>query len=168
LDVDPGAIRQCKDRNPDARCLVVDAHDEKLPVADGSASLVICIEVLPVVHASWFPREARRVLIPGGRLVAVVWNRHSLRGLAADLSSRLRAGNPHPHYGTSYRNWRARLRREGFSIDSELGLCWFPFGRCSESALVPICTIAERRLGLSRLPLASPWVLATASRLPAE
>ena len=35
-------------------------------IADGVASLVVCIEVLAVVHSAWFPREARRVLAPRG------------------------------------------------------------------------------------------------------
>ena len=166
FDVDPDAIRQCRDRNPEADCLIVDADNERLPVADSSASLVVCIEVLAVVRSAWFLREARRVLVPGGRLVAVVWNRHSLRGLLADSSARIRAKGSHPHYRTPYPNWRAQLRREGFAIAAEQGLCWFPFGRSSESRLISLCVVAEHWLGLARLPSISPWVLVTASRLP--
>jgi SAM-dependent methyltransferase len=168
FDVDPDAVRAHRDRNPEADCLIVDPNNERLPVADGAASLVVCIEVLAVAHSAWFPGEARRVLAPGGRVVAVVWNRHSLRGLLADWSARVRTEGSHPHYCTSYRDWRARLRRAGFTIDAEQGLCWFPFGRSSESRLISTCVVAERWLGLARLPSMSPWVLVTACRLPEE
>nr|WP_239522309.1 class I SAM-dependent methyltransferase [Geodermatophilus sabuli] len=164
VDVDPEALATCAGRNPAAEPVLVDPHDETLAAADHSVAVVVCIEVLPVTHSDWFCREASRVLVPGGRLVTVAWNRSSLRGRAAGARRRLREGRQHEHYQTSYRPWRRRLVEAGFRIEAERGLCWFPFGRASDSRLVPFCVAVERRLGLCRLPALSPWVLVTAVR----
>jgi SAM-dependent methyltransferase len=163
-DVDHEAVRICAERNPEAECLVVGAGEQSLSADDQSVSLVICIEVMPVMTSEWFLPEVRRVLVPGGKLVAIAWNRASVRGQAANAVSRIRRGQPHPYYRPSYRAWRRQAAREGLRVESEVGLCWFPFGRRSDSRLVPAAVGLERRLGLSRLPALSPWVLVTAHR----
>ncbi|MCV2490659.1 class I SAM-dependent methyltransferase [Geodermatophilus sp. YIM 151500] len=163
-DVDPDAVRMCAERNPEADCLVVSAGSRLLSAGDASVSLVVCIEVLPVMTSEWFLPEVRRVLAPGGLLVAITWNRDSLRGQVSSALSRIRHGEPHPHYQMSYRAWRRQLVAAGMGIESEVGLCWLPFGRRSDSRLIPAAVGLERRLGLSRLPAVSPWVLVTARR----
>jgi SAM-dependent methyltransferase len=163
LDVDEDALARYAANNPEAACLLVGPDNEKLPAADGSVSLVICIEVVQVTHSDWFLAEVRRVLAPGGRLVTVAWNRWSLRGLASDVASRARNGEPHPFYRFSYRPWRRALWDHGFTLAAEQGLCWFPFGRASDSRLVPAGVAVERALRLGRLPSLSPWVLVTAT-----
>jgi SAM-dependent methyltransferase len=165
LDVDQEAVDVYAKRNPEAESVLVPRDNRTLPAADGSVSLVICIEVLAVAHSDWFLREARRVLAPGGRLVTVAWNGWSLRGLVTDVASRLRQGAPHDFYRTSYRSWRRSLRASGFEVQAEKGLCWFPFGRSSDSPLVPGAVALERWLRLGRLPSLSPWVVVTASRV---
>lgn len=163
-DVDPRAVRTCAERNPGAECLVVDAGSRLLSAADGTVSVVVCIEVLPVVTSQWFLPEVHRVLAPGGLLVTIAWNRDSLRGRVTSSLSRIRGGEPHPHYRMSYRAWRRQLVTAGLRVESEVGLCWLPFGRRSDSRLIPAAVELERRLGLSRLPAVSPWVLVTARR----
>ncbi len=163
-DVDPAALRICAERYPAADVLPVGPGDRRLPAADGSVSLLVCIEVVAVAHADWFPAEAARVLVPGGRLVTVAWNSTSLRGAAARVRSRLRDGEPHVHYRTPYRRWRTRLTAAGLQVTGERGLCWSPFARTSDSRLVPAAVALERALGLRRLPAFSPWVLVTAVR----
>lgn len=164
LDVDPEAVRTTAESNPGADCRLVGADDRRLPVDDGSVSLIVCIEVLPVSHADWFPEEAGRALVPGGRLVTVLWNRSSLRGQLADAASHVRHGAPHDWYQTPYRRLRTAIEAAGFDLEAEQGLCWGPFGRGSDSRLVPFFVRAERLLGLQSLPSLSPWVLATAVR----
>jgi SAM-dependent methyltransferase len=165
-DVDPDAVQSCAARNPAAQCVLVREDDRRLAADDRSVSLVLCIEVLPVVDSDWFLPEVRRVLVPRGRLVTIAWNGTSLRGKVANAVSRIRHGAPHPFYGTPYRVWRQRLEDAGMRIDTVRGLCWFPFGRASDSRMVPVAAALEQRLGLSRLTAFSPWVLVTASRLP--
>jgi SAM-dependent methyltransferase len=164
LDVDPDALAACADLNPGIDCRLVGPEDRQLPAEDASVSLVVCIEVREVAHSDWFLPEVRRVLRPGGQLVAVTWNRTSLRGQVADAVSRIRLSQPHAWYRTSYRSWRQQLRTAGLDVESERGLCWFPFTRTSDSRLVPVCVAIEERLGLSRLVTLSPWVLVTASK----
>ena len=164
LDVSDDTLSVYAERNPDAEALQVPMDNRTLPAADRAVSLVICIEVRAVAHSDWFLQEAHRVLAPGGRLVTVVWNRWSLRGLATDAASRLRRRGPHDFYRTSYRSWRNGLRVAGFHETAETGLCWFPFGRASDSRLVPVATAVERGLRLDRLPSLSPWVLVTATK----
>lgn len=165
LDVDPRAVAATAARNPGADCRLVRPDARELPSDDGSASLLVCIEVEPVVSAEWFPAEAGRVLVRGGRLVTVVWNRASLRGWATDTASRLRGRGPHPFYQHTYRTWRRRLLDSGFRLETERGLCWFPFGRASDSPLVPVGVAIERGLGLGSATSLSPWVVVTATRI---
>jgi SAM-dependent methyltransferase len=164
-DVDPHAVRTTAARNPHADCRLVAPEDTRLPVEDGTVSLIVCIEVLPVAHSDWFPAGAYRALVPGGRMVTVAWNNASLRGRATDVASRIRDRKPHPYYQASYRAWRRRVRESGFRIEAEQGLAWLPFTRGSNSRFVPWAVAAERRLGLSSLPQLSPWVLVTAARI---
>jgi SAM-dependent methyltransferase len=166
VDVDPRSVEACKARNPTSDCVLVDTDTRRLPAEDRSVSLVICIEVRAVSHSDWFLPEVRRVLVPGGRLVTVAWNRSSLRGRFTDAGSRIRSGTPHAFYQVTYRMWRRGLTAADLQTDAETGLCWFPFGRAADSRLIPPAVALERRLGLSRLPTLSPWVLVTASRPP--
>jgi ubiquinone/menaquinone biosynthesis C-methylase UbiE len=165
VDVDQEAVDTTAARNPTATCLLVNARASAWPVADRSVSLIACIEVLPVSHSDWFFEEARRVLTQGGQLVTVAWNKSSLRGQVGDAFSRIRDRTPHPYYQSSYRAWRRNLRTSGFRVEAEHGLCWFPFGRASDSRWIPISEAAERRLHLSSFPTASPWVIVTATRV---
>lgn len=164
VDVNPECVRVCKARNPESDCVLVDTDNRSLPGENASVSLIICIESREVSHSDWFLQEAERVLVPGERLVTVAWNRSSLRGRVTDARSRLRAGKPHAYYQLPYRTWRRGLTSAGLEVDAERGLCWFPFSRTSNSPLVPVAAVLERRLGLRRLPTLSPWVLVTGRR----
>lgn len=164
-DVDPDTLATCARRIPEATCLQVSPADERLPLADASVRLASCMEVHPVAHSAWFAPEMLRVLEPGGLVVTVVWNRASARGWVADRLSRFRDGRPHEYYGDgTYRSWRARTVEQGLEIVDERGLCWFPFGRASDSRLVPAAVRVERAIRLHRLPALSPWVVVTARR----
>jgi SAM-dependent methyltransferase len=164
IDVDPDAVRHCAARIPSATCVAVDPSSTSLPCGDNSLDLVLCIEVREVMQSDWFAEEAARVLRPGGELVGVAWNRSSLRGLATSAWTRLRHGRPHPFYNDSYTAWNDRLRRAGFERLEARGLCWFPFGRASNSRLIPMAVAVEDRSGLNRLVSRSPWVVFCARR----
>jgi SAM-dependent methyltransferase len=165
LDVDNAALESCQLRVPSARCVFASPDSTSLACESGSVQLLLCIEVQPVVQSRWFFGEAARVLVPGGLMVAVTWNSVSIRGAAAAALSRLRRQGSHPFYRQAYRPWRHALVRQGFDILTERGLCWFPFGRASDSRLVPIVVPVEQRLGLARLPALSPWIIVTAKRV---
>lgn len=163
-DVDPARVALCAQRLPHARVVQVDPSDRSLPCPDRSMSLVLCIEVVDVAASDWFANEAARVLSPGGKLVAVTWNRRSARGFAAAAIHGLRHGASHRFYRQSYGPWRRQLERAGFDVQHEQGMCWFPFGRGSNSPMVTLAVALESFLRLGRLPSLSPWVLVTARR----
>jgi SAM-dependent methyltransferase len=167
-DVDREALAVCSERLPQARCIAVSASDSTLPCETASLRLVLVYEVGPVIQSSWFPAEAARVLEPGGLLVCTYYNRSSARGAAYRLlrqvSSRRRREGSTYYTGPSYRSFRNGLRDLRFRIVHEEGLGWCPFTRASESRLIPLCTAAERRLGLRSLPTLSPLVVLVAQR----
>ena len=162
-EVDESVLRGCQSRIPTAKCILVSPEDQTIPCVNGSADLLLCIEVPAVMHSAWFAPEAQRVLRPGGLLVCVFLNRRSLRGLFVLLRQRLRVGSrseDEAHiYSRSYIPWKRQLERLTFQFVFERGFCWFPFSRVSDSPLIPACTAAERALGLQRLPGVSPWVV---------
>lgn len=161
-DVDEAALAACQARIPSATCVLVQPEDESLPAASGSMRMVLCIEVPPVVQSDWFLSEAHRVVGEDGVLVAVVFNRASVRGALLALKARLAGG--YDYYRMSYGAWRRRLKRAGYSVVREEGYCWMPFSRASDSALVPTLTRLERVLGLNRVVRFSPWVAVVARR----
>jgi len=160
VDVDATALAICQSRLPSARCVLASERDTTLPCADNSVSLILCIEVWPVMDSDWFLPEARRVLSPNGLLVGAIMNRTSLRGLFVRARERRKQTHQGRHYLHSYTTWkRERLLPNGFSIGHEVGYCWFPVQRDSDSPVVPLFSFAERALQLPRLPSLSPYVV---------
>jgi SAM-dependent methyltransferase len=163
IDVDRATLDVCRSKLPAAKCVLADPRDKTIPEPSSKFSLLLCIEVAPVVHSDWFLAEAWRVLKPGGFMAAVAWNRRSIRGYI----SRRNTGKPDsPFYRESYAQWRSRALACGFQFESERGFCWGPFSRRSNSSLIPLFVGIEKALGLHRFPFASPWVMTIASKPP--
>jgi len=156
-DIDAQALAVCQQRLPTAKCIQVSPSDSTLPCAASSVSLLLCLEVFPVMDSAWFAWEANRVLAIDGVLVGVTLNRTSLRGMFVRAKQRLTGTSE--FYKSSYGEWRGRMEAAGFTVTFERGYCWFPFGRSSNSWLAPFFVSIERRLGLGRLTAFSPWVV---------
>jgi SAM-dependent methyltransferase len=170
-DVDAASLETCRQRLPEAECILVGPDDTSLPVGDASVRLLLVYEVAPVMDSDWILGEAARVLEPGGLLVCSTWNPRSLRGGVyrglARVSKRETDGirRFQDYYrGPPHGRFRTQLDARGFDVLRERGLCWFPFGRGSDSRLVGPATTLERALGLARVPTLSPWVLTIAQR----
>jgi SAM-dependent methyltransferase len=166
-DVDADALAVCARRIPDAHCILADPDDDMLPVADASLRLLVVFEVEPVTRQAWFAGEAARVLEPGGILVCTYYNPFSARGAAYRALVRVgrRQNHGSDYYaGSAYRIFRTRLRAAGLAPVHEEGLCWFPFRRRSDSALIPLVVRAEATTGLRSLPSLSPFVVLAAVR----
>jgi SAM-dependent methyltransferase len=157
VDVNPVSLEICRSKIPQAECLLANPEDKTLACASGSLSLLLCIEVAPVIQSNWFVSEAARVLKENGILVGVFWNKASIRGYSVAMKNRL-LKKPEPFYQYSYGPFKKNLVQNGFKILKEEGFCWAPLGRESNSPLVPAFTLAERFLHLHRLPLVSPWI----------
>jgi SAM-dependent methyltransferase len=164
-DINPDVLTICRQRVPDANCILVSPDGTTLPSPTASVRLLLCLEVFPVMDSEWFGSEASRVLEEGGVLVGVALNRASIRGAFVRLKEHLQGG-PHGFYRSAYARRRLALRNAGFDIVLERGYCWFPFSRASNSPLIPFVTRLERWLLLDRIPLLSPWVVFVARKKP--
>jgi SAM-dependent methyltransferase len=162
VDVDEKALRMCQAKNPEARCVLTSPQATSIPCEPASQRLLLCIEVRPVIQSGWFPGEAHRILEPGGLLVAVFWNRWSPRGLFSHLNSRIKGQVS--FYTHAYLPWRRKLLDTGFELLTEDGCCWSPFGRDSDSRLVPVFSRLEDCLQLRRLAAVSPWIVLVARK----
>jgi SAM-dependent methyltransferase len=158
IDVNEEALVACKHRIPSARCILADPRDHTLPLNSGSLSLILCIEVAPVIESDWFISEASRVLKTEGILVGVAWNRTSWRGLYAWLEGLQGKTAKAGYYTRSYGAFRRELLDNGFLPVEEEGYCWEPFPRTSDSRLIPWFTGLGPLLGLNRVVGLSPWV----------
>lgn len=159
-EVNPQALTFCRENAPAAHCVLTRPEDQTLPLASGSANLVLCIEVVPVIESDWFPAESSRVLARGGLLVGVYLNGHSWRAVAWRLKQRVMHGRPsNEFYRAPYTRWRQRMMQAGFEMIHEESFCWGPFGRDSNSPFVPTCARVERGLGLHHVVSWSPWVV---------
>ena len=162
-EINQGLVDICKKRMPTATCILVNPNDTVLPCDDKKVDMVLCIEVPPVIQADWFMDEAPRVLRKGGLLVGVCWNRNSWRGLLHHAVAPFRHGDP-VWYALPYSAWREKFCSHGFAMIEEVGMCWFPFGRKSNSPLIPLAARLERVLGLTKLTRFSPLIVFIAKK----
>lgn len=163
-DVDKNNLEICKNRMPTAKCILTNMDDKTLPSETASLSLILCIEVYPVIESEWFLTEAHRVLTNKGVVVGVFLNRHSLRGLFVNIREKLRKKDRFIHYQLSYSFWKKRMFNNNFRVLYERGFCWFPFPRASNSYFIRIFTFIESVLHLGKLVNISPWIIFIAQK----
>jgi SAM-dependent methyltransferase len=158
IDIDSQALNVCQARIPTAKCILTKSTDARIPCADASQKLLLCMEVPAVLPNSlWIVDEACRLLKPEGLLVGSFHNLFSARGVFHHATAYLRSKQD--DYRVLYPAWRRTMQKRGFKFLYEEGLCWFPFRRASNSALVPKAIALEQRFGLRKLPSLSPFVV---------
>lgn len=160
IEIDKKSLEICQRRLPNAKCLLVSTQNKHLPLPDNSADLLLTIEVIPVIHSDWFYEEAHRVLDKDGILVGVLHNKHSLRGFLFNLY-RVFKDKPSEYndsYRKSYRYYTELMEKTGLEILYDIGFCWFPFGRFSNSPFIPFFVFLERILKLNKILALSPWI----------
>jgi ubiquinone/menaquinone biosynthesis C-methylase UbiE len=167
VDINSDALKICQRRIPDANCVLASPDDRRIPAADHSVKLLLCIEVEVVLISDWFLAEAHRVLVDGGCLVSTMTNRMSYRVWLHNVLEMIKPrtqGDVHgsANYRFTYAEWEKKLSNAGFTMRQSTGFCWLPFHRDSNSPFVPLTTKAERILGLRHLPQLSPWVISIA------
>ena len=168
-EISPAAVRRLADVAPNVGPVQVDPNDRRLPVEDGAADCLLCIEVPELAVAPWFYAEAGRVLKPGGLLLMTLHNGRSWKGLVAAVRrSKYRMKTGDAMYDSSYVEAVRRLRENGLWVVTAQGFNWLPFPRVADSPLVAPLAALEQRLGLRRLSGLSPWVILRAVKdLPA-
>lgn len=160
-EIDPEALAVCQQRIPSSHCVLVDINSQEFPCETDSQKLVLAIEVHELVEQDWFVNELNRVLLDGGIFVGVFQNKHSWRAIM-NLKSMIN-GTMH-QYTAGYLPWKHKITALGFEILREEGICWMPFGRMSDSSLVPLATRLERALGLRKWTTISPWIVFAARK----
>lgn len=161
-DINPEVLNLCRVRVPSATCILVKATDTRLPCDTESVDLVVAIEPDVAMQSDWILPEADRVLRKNGLMVSVIWNHLSWRGIVPHIKCSIRGS--YDYYTYSYPQWKNRFHRSGLRIIYAEGMCWMPFGRSSNSTLVPFFTNMEKALGLRKLTYLSPWICLIAKK----
>ena len=131
IDVDEKVLQVCRERIPEAVCLLSLPEATSIPCETTSLRLALCVEVRPVMRSSWFFEEITRVLLPGGLVVGVVWNNRSLRGVCSHINS-LRKGKVST-YTRSYSDGAGNSVRLDLSLFGRKGVA----GSLSGAAATP-------------------------------
>jgi ubiquinone/menaquinone biosynthesis C-methylase UbiE len=150
IDVDSYGLKRLKLKNQHVNIIQADAR--KIPLKDEIFDAIIMIEVLDyIVELDEALTECYRTLKSNAPLLLSFGNKSSLK-------SKLREFR-----GKSYRHSCKRVMRclskTGFAVTRKMGYSWLPFGRTSESRLVPFLARIEKLFALKRIPSLSPWVI---------
>jgi len=150
LDLDFYGLKRLKLKTKNVGVIQADAR--KIPVKDSTFDAIFMIEVLdyiPDLDEAF--KECHRTLKSDARLVCSFGNRRSLKSQFREIGGK--------SYMHSYSRVMQSLSRTGFSVVRKLGYSWLPFGRTSESRLIPFLALLEKLFALRRIPSLSPWVI---------
>jgi ubiquinone/menaquinone biosynthesis C-methylase UbiE len=150
LDLDSYGLKRLRLKTADIGVIQADAR--KIPVKDGTFDAIFMIEVLdyiPDLDDAFM--ECHRTLKSDAVLIVSFGNRRSLKSQLRKLSGK--------SYMHSYSRVMQSLSKTGFSVVRKMGYSWLPFGRTSESRLIPSLALLEKFFALRRIPSLSPWVI---------
>jgi ubiquinone/menaquinone biosynthesis C-methylase UbiE len=150
IDIDLYSLKRLRSKGKCVNVILADARNMPLrgEVLD-AAFMIEVLDYIPDVETAL--AECRRVLRPKGSLVLSFGNRTSLKSRLRELR-----GKPYLHACSAVSQDSREL---GFRVMSRKGYNWLPFGRMSESLLIPLLARAEGLIGLRSLVDVSPWVL---------
>ncbi|MCL4429293.1 MAG: class I SAM-dependent methyltransferase [Chloroflexi bacterium] len=150
VDVNAYALRRLKLKNRQVNVIRADARH--LPLKEEVFDVVFMIEVLDYIpELEQALMECKRTLKPNASCILSFGNKSSLK-------ARLKAmqGKSYRH---SYNETMHCLSKTGLMVKKKTGYSWLPFGRTSQSSLVPILSGGENIFGLRRVVRFSPWVI---------
>jgi ubiquinone/menaquinone biosynthesis C-methylase UbiE len=155
IDIDIYSLRRLKQKNSEVSVIQADAR--KMPFRNEYFDAVFMIEVLDYIpQLGETLCESFRTLKQSAPFVLSFGNQSSLKAKLKGLR-----GQSYMH---SYNKVIKCLLKSGFEINSKLGYSWIPFGRMSNSKLVPILAYIERLFRLRKIPRFSPWVIVQATK----
>ena len=147
IDIDSYGLKRLKLKNKDVNVVQGDAR--KTPLKDEVFDAVFMIEVLDYIsELDEALAESHRTLKADAPLILSFGNKSSLKSKLRELRGK--------SYRHSYHDVLLRLSKAGFVVVKKKGYSWAPFGRMSESRLVPFLAFIERIFGLRRIPVSVP------------
>jgi ubiquinone/menaquinone biosynthesis C-methylase UbiE len=153
LDLDSYSLKRLKLKNQTVSVIQADAR--KIPLKNELFDAVFMIEVLDYIpELTTAFEECSRILKPGAPFIVSFGNQSSFKAKLRQLGGK--------SYMHSYKSVMKGLSKTGFKVSKKMGYSWLPFGRMSDSGLVPLMAGAERLFGLRRIPSLSPWVIVCA------
>jgi ubiquinone/menaquinone biosynthesis C-methylase UbiE len=156
LDIDSYSLKRLKLKNRAVALLQADAR--KIPLEDEALDAVFMIETLDYIpELAVTLQECRRILKPTSTLILSFGNRASLKAKLKGFRGKT--------YTHSYKAVIECLNQSGFAVKRKMGYSWVPFGRSSNSRLIPLFAGLETAFGLRRVPSLSPWVIVSATKL---
>ena len=150
VDVDAYGLKRVKLKTKDVDVIQADAR--KIPVKDGTFDAIFMIEVLDYISdLDEALTECYRTLKSDAVLIVSFGNRRSLKSQLRKLRGK--------SYRHSYKRVMQSLSKTGFAVVRKMGYSWLPFGRTSESRMIPFLAMLEKLFALRRIPSLSPWVI---------
>ena len=150
VDINSYALKRLKLKNKQISIIQADARH--LPLKDEIFDVVFMIEVLDYIpELNSALAECKRTLKPKASCILSFGNKSSLK---AKLKAIHGKSYKHSHNGVIQ-----CLSKTGLIVKRKIGYSWLPFGRISESALVPVAAGIERIFMLRRVVRFSPWVI---------
>jgi len=150
IDLDSYGLKRLKLKTKNVNVIQADAR--KIPLKDETFDAIFMIEVLDYIpELDEALGECHRTLKAKAPLILSFGNKSSLKS-----KLREQRGKSYRH---SYRRVMQCLLKTGFTTTRKMGYNWLPFGRTSESRLVPFSAGIEKFFALRRIPSLSPWVI---------
>ena len=151
IDIESYGLKRLKRKAKDINVIQADAR--KIPLKEGVFDAIFMIEVLDyLTELDEALTESHRTLKSNASLFLSFGNKSSLKSKLRDLRGK--------SYKHSYGRVMQSLSKTGFVVVRRMGYNWLPFGRTSESRLIPFLAGLEKLFALRRIPRLSPWVIA--------
>ena len=150
IDIDSYGLKRLKLKTKNVD--VIQADSRKIPLKDNAFDAIFMIEVLDYISdLDEALTECHRTLKSNAMLILSFGNKRSLKSQLRELHGK--------SYRHSYNKVMRSLSKTGFSVVRKMGYSWLPFGRTSESQLIPFLAMLEKLFALRRIPSLSPWVI---------
>ena len=150
IDVNSYGLKRLKLKTKHVDIIQADAR--KIPLKDEIFDAIIMIEVLDyIAELDEALTECYRTLKSNAPLLLSFGNKSSLKSKLREFRGK--------SYRHSYKRVMRCLSKTGFAVTRKMGYSWLPFGRTSESRLVPFLARIEKLFALKRIPSLSPWVI---------
>jgi len=155
VDVNSYALKRLKLKTKQVNIIQADARH--LPLRDEVFDVVFMIEVLDYIpELDQALTECKRTLKLNASCILSFGNKSSLKAKLKAMQGK--------SYRHSYKEAIQCLSKTGFTVKRKRGYSWLPFGRTSQSSLVPVLAGVERFFGLRRVVRFSPWVIIHATK----